>query len=183
MEDLTDQEIAILVQSGNIEYFGILIKRYEEKMFRYSRKFLSQHQDIQDTVQEIFLKVYKNIQSFDTKREFSPWIYRIAHNELVNALKKKKRNPFFLFDLDVFLPYFLNKTDDLEDKFDRKLAKEDLNRCLEKLELKHKEPIVLYYFEELNYQEIANILKIPVSTVGIRIKRAKEKIRRILKYE
>lgn len=173
-----DEEIAHLVQNDNIELFGVLIERYEVKIKRYARKFLSDKEDINDVVQEIFIKVYKNIESFDIKRKFSSWLYRIAHNELINALKKKKRKTLSLLDLDVFLPYYY-KDEDLDEKIDKKRMQEIIDKCLDDLDFKYQEPIVLYYFEELSYKEISDVMEIPVSTVGIRIKRAKEKIKLI----
>jgi len=175
-----DEEIAHLVQNDNIELFGVLVERYEVKIKRYARKFLSDKEDINDVVQEIFIKVYKNIESFDIKRKFSSWLYRIAHNELINALKKKKRKTLPLLDLDVFLPYYY-KNEDLNEKIDKKRMQEIIDKCLYDLEFKYQEPIVLYYFEELSYKEISDVMEIPVSTVGIRIKRAKEKIKLICK--
>jgi len=175
-----DEEITRLIQSGKIEFFDILIERYEEKIKRYSRKFLSDHEDINDVLQDIFIKAYKNIQSFDTKRKFSSWLYRIAHNELVNALKKNKKKSLSLFDLDVLFPHFF-QDNNLNQEINQKDTKETIEKCLDKLEFKYREPIILYYFEGLSYQEIADILQIPVSTVGIRIKRAKEKIKSICK--
>jgi len=100
-----DEEIAKQVQLKNIELFGVLISRYEEKIKRYGRKFLSEKEDIEDIVQKIFIKAYRNIQSFDSKRKFSSWLYRIAHNEFVNELKKKKRDSLRFFDPDVIFPY------------------------------------------------------------------------------
>ena len=175
-----DEEIALLIQSGKVEFFDFLIERYENKIRRYSRKFLSDYEDINDILQDVFIKAYKNIQSFDTKRKFSPWLYRIAHNELVNALKKKKRNPLPLFDLDVFFPQYFSDNS-LNQQIDRQDMREIIDKCLDKLELKYREPIILYYFEELNYKEIADVMQIPISTVGIRIKRAKKIMRSICK--
>ena len=177
LESSVDEEIASLVQSGKVEFFGILIERYEEKIKRYARKFLADHEDINDALQEIFLKAYKNIKSFDRKRKFSTWLYRIAHNELVNTLKKNKRI-LPLLDLDIFLPIsFHDRT--LERNIDQKEMNQIIDKCLNKLAPKYREPIILFYFENLSYQEIADILEIPISTVGIRIKRAKEKMRKI----
>ena len=172
----SDEKIVESVQSGEVELFGILVERYEEKIKRYSKRFLSNHQDIEDVVQEIFLKAYENIQSFDSKRKFSSWFYRIAHNELVNALKKKKH---FSFDLDTFLPY-LSGDNHLDEGIDFQRMKEVLDQCLEKLEPKYREPIIFFYFENFSYQEISDILQIPVSTVGVGIKRAKEKIKKLI---
>ena len=175
-----DEEIAHLVQSGRTEPFNILIGRYEDKIRRYSRKFLSDNADIEDVLQNIFLKAYENIQSFDTKRKFSSWLYRIAHNELVNTLKKKKRNPLSFFDLDIIFPQYFHD-DSLNQQIDRRDMQETINKCLDKLGPKYREPIILYYFENLSYQEIADIMQIPASTVGIRIKRAKDTIKSICK--
>lgn len=171
----TDEEIARLVQSGDIDLFGKIIERYEEKIKRYGRKFLSGVEDIEDIVQDIFIKAYENIQSFDIKRKFSSWLYRIAHNEFVNALRKHKKKPLSLFELDILLPY--SSAQEVDNGIDRQKMNEILNEYLNKLKPKYREPIILYYLEELNYKEISDILRIPVSTVGIRLKRAREKLK------
>jgi RNA polymerase sigma-70 factor (ECF subfamily) len=171
-EQAGDEKIAGLVAGGDIELFGELIKRYEPKLFRYARKFLSDSDDIKDVVQKIFLKVYENIQSFDVSRRFSPWIYRIAHNELVNSLKEKQKRALPLFDLDTFLPRFPFASS-LSEQMENGELKEVLNECLDQLQPKYKEPIILYYLEGLAYKEVAEVLQVPLATVGVRIKRAK----------
>ncbi len=170
-----DEEIVILVQSGKIDLFKILIERYEEKIKRYVRKFLASKEDINDVVQSIFIKAYVNIQSFDSKRKFSSWLYRIAHNESINVLKKKTHLP--LIELDVFVPHSL-RDNSLEQDIEREDMRKTIDHCLDQLEPKYREPIILYYFEELSYKEISDVMKIPVSTVGVRIKRAKEILRK-----
>jgi len=77
LNDKTDEEIAKMVQLGDVESFGVLVERYEPKMLRYAQRFLFHKQDTEDQVQEVFLKAYTNIQGFDTKRKFSPWIYLV----------------------------------------------------------------------------------------------------------
>jgi len=89
ISEKTDEEIALMVQQGDIQAFGMLVDRYERKIKRYAKKFISSAEDAKDLAQEVFMKAYANIQSFNAERRFSPWIYRIAHNEFVNALKKK----------------------------------------------------------------------------------------------
>src|ERR1043166_6670972 len=102
----TDEQIALAVQAGTTERFGELIERYEAKLLRYVRKFLLDPEDAQDIVQDTFIKAYENLQSFDASRRFSPWIYRIAHNEFVNALKKKQsRRTMFTIDFDTLFPH------------------------------------------------------------------------------
>ena len=176
--NLTDEETARRVQKGKIGLYEILMLRYEAKLSRYARKFLSNSEDIEDIIQQVFIKAYTNIQSFDATRRFSPWIYRIAHNEIVNALKKNKNASLPLFDPDTFFPHPIAKENPQKDSEQKEMA-EMIEGCLGKLDIKYREPIVLYYLEELSYREISDILKIPIVTVGVRINRAKERIRQI----
>jgi RNA polymerase sigma-70 factor, ECF subfamily len=173
MSLMSDEEIVRQVQSGKIDFFNILIGRYEKKMRSYARNFLADQEEISDALQEVFIKTYKNIKSFDATRKFSSWLYRIAHNEFINVLKKKNKKTLPLFDLDIFLPQIIREKKSLSDEIDQKKMKELLEKFLNKLETKYKEPVVLYYFEELSYKEIADIMQIPIATVGVRIKRAK----------
>ncbi len=178
MEELTDEIIARRVQAGDTKAFGMLVRRYEEKLLRYARKFLLAPHDAEDVVQEVFLKAYVNIKSFDTDQRFSPWIYRIAHNEFINAIKKRKK-PLPLFDLDTLFPHLFAK-EDADSGASREELKTMLDAGLKNLSPKYREPLILYYFEELNYQEIANILHIPVSTIGVRLKRGKAQLANII---
>jgi len=180
-----DEEIVSLVQSGKIELFGIVIDRYEKKMKRYASKVLNNHDDIQDVVQEIFTKAYINIKSVDTKRKFSSWLYRIAHNEIVNVFKKNKKRGFSpFFNLDVLFPQQGNGNDNnINKQIEQKEMQQMIEVCFDQLEEKYREPIALYYLEEFSYGEIADIMQIPISTVGVRIKRGKEAMKSIFKKQ
>lgn len=179
MLEVSDEDIAKKVQNGDSESFGHLIERYESKMLRYAHKFLFDTEESKDLVQEVFIKAYINIKSLDTSRRFSPWLYRIAHNEFINALKKKGRERAFPFDFDLLFPHPVAR-----ETADREATVNDLramlDRCLDKLDTKYREPLVLYYYEEMEYQEIAEILKIPLSTVGIRLRRGKAKLKKLI---
>lgn len=178
----TDEKIALEVQQGNIDSFRLLVEKYQGKLLRYGKKFLSSRHDIEDLVQDIFLKAYKNIQSFDTRKKFSPWIYRVAHNEFINAIQKNKRLPIPIFNFDELLPHLITE-EILEQELDKKKLQGMLNKSLDKINIKYREPLILYYFEEMNYQEIADILQTPTSTVGIRLKRGKYFLKKLFKEE
>lgn len=169
----TDEQLVALVQQGRKEWYGMLIERYQDKMFRYSKRFLSDAEDLKDIVQTVFIKAYTNIQSFNLEMRFSPWLYRIAHNELVNALRKRKREPFFSFDVDTFLPHPVALEESDKESLDEE-TKQAMEQSLEKLEPKYREPIVLFFYEELSYKEIADVLHVPIATVGVRISRGKK---------
>lgn len=180
MPEITDEQIAGKVQNGDIQSFGLLMERYQKKMIRYAGKFLFNPEEAQDLVQEVFIKTYVNIRNFDLDRKFSSWIYRIAHNEFINAGVKKSKLSFFSFDFDVLFPHLTAK-ETSDGDLNRQELKETIDKYLNRLDSKYREPLVLYYFEEMDYKEIAEILRVPVSTVGIRIKRAKLKLKDIIK--
>lgn len=174
---MRDEELALLVQQGDTERFGVLVERYEAKLLRYGRKFLSRKEDIEDMVQEIFLRAYENIMGFDASQRFSPWLYRLAHNVFVNALRKESRNPLVLVDFDVFFPH--PAYDDPAEKERERLEMRALiERGLERISPNYREALILYYLDEMSYREIADVLRVPSSTVGIRLKRGKEALRR-----
>ena len=178
MEALSDEEIALRVQQNDVEAFGQLLLRYETKMLRYASKFLINGEDAADIVQTVFLKAYTNIQSFDAGRKFSSWLYRIAHNEFVNVVAKRSRQPFSFLSLDEVLPHpFASEKTDAE--VDRRELAESMEAVLSKLDAKYREALILYYYQELSYTEIADILHIPVSTVGVRLTRAKKAITKL----
>lgn len=176
----TDEELVKLVQKGDKEQFAPLVQRYEKKLFRYGKKFLSSRENIQDMVQDVFIKTYQSINSFDTTQRFSPWIYRIAHNTFVNALKKNIRDPLHIFDFDTLVSHPVYEDTTKLEK-DQKEMRIMIEKGLDKLSAGYKEIIILYYLEELSYQEIADVLRVPIGTVGVRLKRAKEALKKVYK--
>lgn len=169
----TDEMIARAVQGGDSERFGELIERYQGKLLRYARKFILDPDDAEDIVQDVFVKAYQNINSFDAARRFSPWIYRIAHNEFVNEIKcRYARRIVPVLDFDAMFPHLLapDTADSVAVERDLRIA---LDAHLAELDPKYREPLILYYLEEMSYAEISDIMQIPVSTVGVRLARAR----------
>lgn len=178
MSELSDEEITKKIKEGDVEKFAILVERYESKIQRYLSKFLYQYEDTQDTLQDVFIKAFTNMQSFDSNRRFSPWIYRIAHNTAISKIKKKAKEPIPFFDPDTLFPHPVakQKTDKHTELQEIKSA---LDTCLSQLKPNYREPIILYFFEDMSYQEISDIMHIPTTTVGVRINRAKKKLKEL----
>ena len=173
-KDYSDEELAKLVQDGDAEKFGLLMKRYSPKLFRYGKKFLSSDDNIEDSVQDVFIKTYQNINSFNVSQRFSPWIYRIAHNTYINAIKKQNRGPLYLFDFDTLMSHTYVEEDPAVKEREQKEVKEIVEKGLSEIDPKYREILVLYYIEDFSYKEIAEILEVPPGTVGVRIMRAKQ---------
>ncbi len=121
-----------------------------------------------------------NLNSFDTTRSFNSWIYRIAHNESVTYLKKRSNEKVSFIDFDTFLPHPFAK-EEADTTTQKREIKEFLDTSLASISPKYREILVLYYYDELSYQEISDVLTIPIATVGIRIKRGKDALRKIMK--
>lgn len=177
---VSDEDLAIRVQKGDSEVFGVLMQRYTEKLTRYGKKFLSNSDNIDDIVQDVFIKTYQYIQSFDPSLKFSSWIYRIAHNAFVNGLKKQQRSPLLMpdFDLDVFMSHASYTDPKIEEREYKELILM-IEQGLDKLKPKYKEVIILHFIENMSYKDIGDILQIPIGTVGIRVMRAKEQLKKI----
>ena len=173
----SDEQLAARIQQGDKDLFGILMERYEKKLFRYGRKFLSSQDNIVDMVQEVFIKAYQNIQSFDVTQKFSPWIYRIAHNTFINALKKTARSPLHFLDFDTLISHPIYEDPAIREQEEKQMSMM-LEKGLDQLSPAYREIVVLFYLEELSYKEIAEVLRVPIGTVGIRLRRAKDALRK-----
>jgi len=172
--DQSDEVLVVRIISGEHELYREIVLRYEQKLARYVATIIGKSHDTDDIVQTVFIKTYTNIRSFDPKLKFSSWIYRIAHNESVNHVKSG-----VISKIQVFGEWFdFGKNDDTEEQLDREIIKKQLDSCLESLDMKYREPLLLYYYEDKSYEEISDILRLPVRAVGVRIHRAKEMIRR-----
>jgi len=172
-EKLTDEEIVEKVRLENQEFYGYLMGRYQSKLLRYANNLVRDEHRAKDIVQEAFIKAFINLNSFNPKKKFSSWIYRIVHNEALNVLKKYHKELPMLPDFD------FESTEDLEKDFSQKEIVQMVEKCLAKIPLSYSEPLVLYYIEEKTYEEIGDILKLPGGTVATRISRAKVLMQKI----
>lgn len=160
--------------------FGHVIERYEEALDRYIRRLgVREREDRQDILQEVFIKVYKNLNGFDKSLKFSSWIYRIAHNEAISWFRKRNIRPegHLIADSEDVLKLTKTSESDQEKLFDVEVNVEVLNKALDQLEAKYREVLILRFFEHREYEDISDILKIPVGSVGTLIHRGKKQLK------
>ena len=184
LHDVSDENIVpLLIQDRNV--FGVLVQRYEIRLSRYVRRLgIVSKQDREDVLQNIFIKAYRNIYSFDRTLSFSTWIYRIAHNEAISFFRAKKVRPegHLIDDGEEVLMKVLDETDFIHD-LDKKIEVKQIGLSIEKLEETYRNIIILRYFEDRNYKEISDILKIPEGTVATLLHRAKKKLRVLIEED
>lgn len=175
---IDDEEIIKNVQKGNLEQFGKLVNKYDKKLFGYINKITNQNNEqIEDLLSEVFIKAYENIQSFNNKKKFINWLYRIAHNTCIDFFRRNKIATVTLNPDDDFYP---SKDLLIEDAEIKKERLEEINGAISRLEVKYREVIILYFIEEKNYDEISEILRISTSAVGVLLFRAKQKLKKML---
>lgn len=175
-EALTDEEIVVRVRSGAVAEYAEIVRRYETKLGHYARKFIRDQDELNDVLQEVFIKAYRNLHGFDVSKKFSSWIYRITHNEALNSLKKYKLESI---SLDEHEWDIVDDDVNIAKQTDITLAKEKLEKALGTMKEKYREPLMLYYFEQKTYEEISEILQVPKATVGVLILRAKEQLQKL----
>jgi len=174
---MTDEEIIKLVVSGDSEKYGEIITRYEKRLRGFIKKLIGNNLEVDDIVEDSLISAYQNLNGFDNKLQFSSWILRIAHNKTVDFIKKKK--PKIINDEEILnLEFRISKHDLIEELEIKKEDSKNLHRAIDKLELKYKEIIILYFFEDKSYEEISDILHITVSNVGVMLSRAKDKLKK-----
>lgn len=182
---MTDEEIVTMALRDQA-FFGHIIERYEEKLGRYIMRLgVRVSEDKEDVLQEIFVKVYKNLNGFDTGLSFSSWIYRIAHNEAISWYRKRVVRPegHLIDDGDTVISYIGSSENDTESLFDQEINAKSLNQALSVLDEKYRSVLILRYFEHKEYEEISDILKIPIGSVGTLVHRGKKRLRELIDEE
>ncbi|HGY55566.1 MAG TPA: sigma-70 family RNA polymerase sigma factor [Caldithrix abyssi] len=182
--DPTDEELIHRFQQGDNYAFDILVKRYKDPLLNFVFRFLGDRTEAEDIVQETFLRLFKNKHYYKEIARFSTWIYTIAGNLAKTELRKRRRRSFFSIsnftgtDKDYDIPD-LNESP--EKAANSVLTDDIIQDAVNKLSPKFKEVIVLRDMQGFSYEEIAEIVGIPLGTVKSRVNRARLKLQEDLK--
>lgn len=175
---ISDAKTVNLVLKGDIEKYELIVKKYEDPLLRYASTILSSDDDAKDAVQTSFIKAYRNLNSYNSRLKFSSWIYRIVHNESLNMIKKNKK--YITTNKDLIMK--LIPSDELTEieKLNKKEISKMVMNNIDQLPLNYKEALTLYYLQEKSYQEISDILRIPLNTVKTRLRRSKNALKQLI---
>ena len=166
MEDI---QLINLVRNGHKNHYTELVERYQNGLFRYVYSIVKDSDMAEDIAQDTFIKSYHSLASYNSQFAYATWLYRIGHNLALNAIKSN--NTFALDEDEVALiPAPISNADSVED---REAA---VRAAVERLSLKYRTVVVLYYWEKKEYAEIAEILGVPIGTVKTWLHRAKAKL-------
>ena len=176
MDNQTLKNYVSLFNDGDETAFYKIVDAYKDELFNTCFRMLNDYDEANDVAQDVFIKVYKSIDSFRFDSSFSTWLYRIAINCCNTNLSKRKKHATTSID---------EMEQDFEDRsveYNNDTGYSDIVRdAIDKLEAKHKSIIVLRDIEGMSYDDIAEILEISKGTVKSRIARAREKLQEILR--
>jgi RNA polymerase sigma-70 factor, ECF subfamily len=181
VEKLSDEEI-IKLTLENQSYFIFLINRYKTKLFIFVRRITNvSAEDAEDLLQEIFLKIYLNLNDFDDSLKFSSWAYAIARNQVIsNHRKLQARAEGHAINMEDESVKEIAADFDIKTETDLKYLRENIFKILDNLDEKYREILVLKFLEEKSYQEISDIIKRPIGTVGSMMNKAKAEFKKEL---
>ncbi len=181
---LDDVDLVGEVLEGNQLSFQLLVERYQDRMFGLVRHYTRNPVEVEDIVQDTFLKAFRKLESFQNQANFSTWLYRIATNTALDFLKRRGRNPV----QSVEDPEISGATARYETPYlaapDARLEREEIahvtRRVLEELPEIFRTVLVLREFEDLSYHEMSEVLGISIGTVESRLFRARARFREAL---
>lgn len=167
--------VALSIKSP--DNFGILMGRYWDCLFRFIRRIsYFEKEDIEDILQESFIKIYKNLNAFDDSLKFSTWAYQIAHNATIDAIRKKSVRPQSAGLEEADLMKIFKSEENPEKDLIFKESVDKIRKAIEKLPIKYREALVLRFLEEKTYDEMVDILKKPKGTVASLVNRGRKMV-------
>lgn len=186
MRLLTEYEIIEKCKNGDREAFNTLVEMYQQQVFNIAYGMLSDYEDASDASQEVFIKIYKSIASFKGQASFATWMYRICANVCNDMLRKRQRRGITLsIDADDEdenslyneLPSNELQPDEQLELNERQAA---VRQAIDSLKDEYKEIIVYSDMNDMSYEEVSQVLKVPVGTVKSRLNRARNALRKKL---
>ena len=182
IKEKSDEELVVLTLE-NQNNFAYIIEKYKYKLSAYIKRISGlADEDIEDVLQDIFIKTYQNLHNFDQDLKFSSWIYRIAHNQTISNFRKlKARGEDVSVKIDEELTNKLASDLNIEDEVNIKVLNQKINLVLGQIDKKYREILFLKFFEEKDYKEISDIIKKPMGTVASLLSRAKKEFREVMK--
>ncbi|MCA9732837.1 MAG: sigma-70 family RNA polymerase sigma factor [Deferribacteres bacterium] len=180
----SDEELIARFQQGDVYAFDLIVKRYKQQLLNFVFRFLNNRELAEDVVQETFLRVYRKRHAYKQVAKFSTWIYTIAGNLSRTELRRRKRRKLFsLSDIGMEEKDFEIASDEFnpEKHTNTVMHEKIIQREIDKLSSKFREVILLRDVQGLAYEEIAEIINVPLGTVKSRVNRARLRLQEMLK--
>ena len=186
MDSWDDRRLIAESLTGQTAAYGVLVRRYQDRLYNTVYRLLDSPEDAQDVVQESFISAYQSLGSFKGDSLFFTWLYRIAMNAAI-SLRRKKRATVSLdtgskHDITID-PLDQSRDNQPGDAMERHEQETQLQAALQKLSAEHRTVIVLKDIDDMRYEDIAEVLDVPIGTVRSRLHRARLELRQLLEKD
>ncbi len=181
---MSDEQLIEKILSGDREAFRLLMEKYQQRVFHVAMGFVHSRQDAEDITQEVFIRVFRSLESFKEQSLFSTWLYRITLNCSINHVKKNKRR-HILMDAGEGLMSLFNRDDEERNAHQQLEATEKeraIRKAIDGLPGKQREAFILSKYEELTQREIAAIMQTTEGAVEQLLVRAKKQLQKKLAH-
>jgi len=174
------------VLDGDIDSFGILVKRYEKQIVNFIFRMIGNYQDALELSQEVFLRAYTGLKTYSSEYSFSTWLFRIARNRTIDFIRKRRIKTVSIEgsgEEDSLKPQY--ETNELrpDEVFEKNRRARLVEKAVARLPEEYREVIIMYHVDGLKYEEISEILALPIGTVKNRIFRARKMLKELLEGE
>ena len=177
MVDGTDQAIVRQVIEGDFEAFGVLVSKYQDRIYSAIRNYVSNPDDAVDITQDAFVKAYSKLRSFDASSAFYTWLYRIAFNLAISRQRRQRPTVSVEHARDVLGHEPVDRADPPGARLEQEERACQVREAMAALSDEHRSILVLREVEGCAYEEIAEILELPVGTIRSRLHRARLQLR------
>ena len=181
----SDEDLIERFQKGDLYAFDLIVKRYKEQLLNFVYRFVGNQEEAEDIVQETFLRVYRKRKAYKRIAKFSTWIYTIAGNLSRTELRRRKRRKLFSVTDMGYEDRDYEISDEgynPENHTEGVIQEEIIHAEINNLSPKFREVIILRDVQELSYEEISKIIRVPIGTVKSRVNRGRLKLQSRLKY-
>ncbi len=176
MSEISNREILELFKTPGQKEFGfsLLVKKYHKQIYWHVRHMVIIHEDADDLVQDIFLKIWKNLKKFKGDSDLYTWIYRIATNETLTYINKKKKKYFS--SIEENMDAFSSSTDNISSMSGEEIEQR-LQRAMQTLPLQQRTVFELKYFQEMKYEDMSKVLEVTTGALKASYHHAVKKIK------
>jgi RNA polymerase sigma-70 factor (ECF subfamily) len=173
-----DDQLIREVLNGEREAFRPLVDRHAPMVFSLTNRYTRRESDAEELAQEIFVKAYERLTSFDGASKFSTWLYSLARNHCLDYAKNIRRKNRSLSELDEYeLEQQMGESDPPDERIEREERIALMEQALQEIKQEYAEAFLLKYKDQLTYQAMADRLGVTVSALKLRVHRAKKELR------
>jgi len=180
MANKTDENYIELTLKGDTNAFAFLVEKYKDMVFTLAVKMVKSREEAEEVSQDAFIKAYKYLPKFKGDSKFSTWLYKIAYNTSLDAIKKKS-NSYNNVAIDDITVNYISSVETVLDGIEREERAAVINNCMQQLQEDERAILMFFYFKELSLKEIIEVTSMSEANVKVKLHRARKKLLSIVK--